>query len=246
MQTRCPTCETIYRLTDEQARAASGMVQCSLCKSFFNAMGNLLDESTGTVVTRPDETGARGGIITVLPKALSAELPAILAEGYVPMRPPAPWWSTMAWSLLILACLVAALGQMAWFNINRLADEELLAPYIERACERLPCMLDKPRDLGKIELLSRDVRTHPTREGALLITATFINRAEFEQPYPQVSLTLSDLSGQVIAYRHFQPHEYISGDRPADGLMPVGVPASMVMEVVDPGEETVSYRFDFL
>ena len=121
-----------------------------------------------------------------------------------------------------------------------------LKPYIEKACQHVPCGLEKQRDLEKIELLSRDVRSHPTRQGALLITATFINRAEFEQPYPQISLTLSNLTGEIIAYRHFMPEEYLGDEVGASSVMAVDVPATMIMEVLDPGNKTVSYRFDFL
>jgi len=43
MQTRCPTCETIFRFTEAQATAASGMVQCGVCHRFFNSMNNRYD-----------------------------------------------------------------------------------------------------------------------------------------------------------------------------------------------------------
>ena len=37
MQTRCPHCETTFRLTEEQLSAAHGKVRCGLCHSIFTA-----------------------------------------------------------------------------------------------------------------------------------------------------------------------------------------------------------------
>ena len=37
MQTRCPHCETVFRLTEEQLSAAHGKVRCGLCHSIFTA-----------------------------------------------------------------------------------------------------------------------------------------------------------------------------------------------------------------
>jgi len=246
MQTRCPTCETIFRFTEAQATAASGMVQCGVCHRFFNSMNNRYDseqQDNGEEVKKP--AYAPGAILSGH-HAGGSQMPAMLAESYIHILPAAPWWSTLSWGLAIILALLAALIQMAWFNVGHLASQAELKPYVELACQRIPCGLEKPRDLKKIELLSRDVRSHPTRKGALLITATFINRADFEQPYPKISLALSNLTGETIAYRHFLPQEYLGADFDADSMMVKDVPATMIMEVRDPGNDTVSYRFDFL
>lgn len=246
MQTRCPTCETIFRFTKAQATAASGMVQCGVCHGFFNAMNNRCDGSEQVSGREPGKPAHTGGVISGVNASGRSDMPAVLAEGYVLMRPTVPWWTTVFWSLVILLGLIGILGQMAWFNVNQLSNQAGLKSYIEKACQHVPCGLEKQRDLEKIELLSRDVRSHPTRQGALLVTATFINRADFDQPYPRIALTLSNLTGEIVAFRHFLPQEYLGDDFDSRSMMTVGVPATMIMEVLDPGNETVSYRFDFL
>lgn len=246
MQTRCPTCETIFRFTAEQATAASGMVQCGVCHGFFNSMNNRQDAGSDKTEDKPARPViAIGGGFS----GISA-LQSSLIDNYVPTRPALPWWATLLWSVAILLALASILGQMAWFNIKKLAAQEDLKPYVEAACNHLPCVLEQQRDLAKIELLSRDVRSHPTRKGALLITATFINRADFRQPYPRVGLILSNLKGENIAARYFLadeylPDEYMKEKTGPQPIMPTEVPSTMVMEVLDPGDETISFRFDF-
>ena len=47
MKTRCPTCETIFRVTPAQLKARSGRVRCGQCQGVFNALESLLDDSNG-------------------------------------------------------------------------------------------------------------------------------------------------------------------------------------------------------
>ena len=47
MKTRCPGCETVFRVTPAQLKARAGKVRCGQCQSVFDALDSLLDESTG-------------------------------------------------------------------------------------------------------------------------------------------------------------------------------------------------------
>jgi predicted Zn finger-like uncharacterized protein len=44
MKTRCPNCQTAFRVTPEQLKARVGKVRCGQCQSVFNALDSLLDE----------------------------------------------------------------------------------------------------------------------------------------------------------------------------------------------------------
>ena len=44
--TRCPQCQTYFRLFPEQLEAADGMVRCGTCLAIFNAHETLLPVST--------------------------------------------------------------------------------------------------------------------------------------------------------------------------------------------------------
>ncbi|TNF92284.1 MAG: DUF3426 domain-containing protein [Gammaproteobacteria bacterium] len=246
MQTRCPSCETIFRLEMEQLNIASGMVQCGVCGRFFNANTNLYATDSNDT----NESGQKPvGFFRDSNREQSfgnGTMPRTLLESHEPVRPPSSPWATFAWSVLIVLTLLLALSQLAWFNINQLAQHKDFRPWVDEVCTKIPCDLEQARYLDKLELLSRDVRSHPTRKNALLITATFINRAEVPQPFPQVELVLSGLTGETVAMRRFTPREYLKGNYHDKILMPPGVPGSMVMEVIDPGDKSVSYRFDFM
>ncbi len=43
MQTRCPACSTVFRITPEQIRVRHGQVRCGRCQRLFNALDSLLE-----------------------------------------------------------------------------------------------------------------------------------------------------------------------------------------------------------
>ena len=45
MKTRCPGCETTFRVTPEQLKARAGKVRCGQCQTVFNALDSLLEEA---------------------------------------------------------------------------------------------------------------------------------------------------------------------------------------------------------
>ncbi|MFT3848072.1 MAG: DUF3426 domain-containing protein [Propionivibrio sp.] len=45
MKSRCPNCQTVFRVTPEQLKARAGKVRCGQCQSVFNALDSLHDEA---------------------------------------------------------------------------------------------------------------------------------------------------------------------------------------------------------
>lgn len=154
--------------------------------------------------------------------------------------------SGIAWSLLAVLLMLALGGQYLFFARADLAQYEPLRPWLQRACTYLGCELPLRHTPEQIELLSRDVISHPRIRSALLINATFVNRASYAQVYPVLQISLSNESGAVVAMRRFQPEEYlVQGARIAAGMVP-GVPVHVVLEVVEPKHSATSFQFEFL
>lgn len=53
MLTRCPSCETHFRVTAEQLKVRAGRVRCGACQHVFNALDSLIEEPTVVVVAAP-------------------------------------------------------------------------------------------------------------------------------------------------------------------------------------------------
>lgn len=54
-----------------------------------------------------------------------------------------------------------------------------LRPSLEAMCGVLDCEIPLRRDLNRLSLVNRDLRSHPSAANALLVKATLINNAPF-------------------------------------------------------------------
>ncbi len=74
MKTRCPDCQTTFRVTPEQLKARAGRVRCGQCQSVFNALDSLLDETGNATLPVPRVTSR-----SVLPEtsALAENRPSV-------------------------------------------------------------------------------------------------------------------------------------------------------------------------
>lgn len=78
--TRCPHCQTRFRVTDEQLKMASGKVRCGHCMGVFNAAEHQIDEAPSAPTPEPRQVSPR-----------KAAEPAPQPEPPAPPKPePAP------------------------------------------------------------------------------------------------------------------------------------------------------------
>ncbi|GMQ97224.1 MAG: hypothetical protein BMS9Abin15_0929 [Gammaproteobacteria bacterium] len=257
MQTRCPHCETVFRITDEQLTAAAGLVRCGQCSRDFYARRYLIRHGSyklGNQTPDLSQPSAPESLRKATSKIdqdevqtqISPDLPPALAETWQAPDSPKRGMSRFLWGTLAMLGILAAVTQGAWIYRTDLYAQASLQPWMERLCKKMDCRLPSQPAPVRIDLLSRDVRAHPTIHGALLVTATLINRGSDRIRWPMIELSLSDLTGRVIALRRFKPDEYLSTEiGRTKGLAP-DVPTTIIMELADPGVDTVSYRFEFI
>lgn len=155
------------------------------------------------------------------------------------------WFATTLWTLGILVLAAALVVQSAYFFRDELARYGSVRPWLVKLCALAECEVPLRKDLSWLEFASRDVRTHPDVPHALLVNVVFVNTASFPQPYPLLQFRLTNLNGATMASRSFQPAEYLDkGTNINKGVMP-NTPVHAKLEIKDPGEQAVSYEFDF-
>ena len=147
----------------------------------------------------------------------------------------------------IIILFALSFSQLAYFRAHELVNLiPSSQPLLEQFCEAVGCHYSGPRDTKKIQLISRDVRLHPKTKKALLISAAMINNAPFAQPYPDIHVRLSDISGNVVAERIFNAKTYMGKLSNPFLLMKSKTPVHINFEVVDPGKDAINFEFTFL
>jgi len=157
------------------------------------------------------------------------------------------WFGRVLWGGVICFLLMLLAAQLVYTNREQLAQYPTAVPVIDALCAVISSFktCDNSRNISQVELLDRDVRSHPKSKNALLITATIINKADFIQPYPVLVMSFSGLNDELIAQRPFQPSEYLGEDVDMEKGMPVKIPVRIMLEIVDPGDEAVNFEFTF-
>lgn len=261
MFTQCPYCHAIYRLDARTLAAASGRVQCGDCEQTFNALASLRDELPGassdwenselpfdlpeSASDEAEESAppAASGVNDEAPDEPSASRngPSATPPGWPAAAPRA----SRFWPAASLALVAGLVAQLVFLAPPAMAGHESLRPVARVLCRLSGCEVPPREALDRLRLASRDVRAHPSVPGALIISATLVNEAEFSQPYPVLEISLGDLQGNQVALRRFAPPTYVPESVDVARGMAPDSRVQVSLEVVDPGQEAVAFRFAF-
>lgn len=222
MRTQCPTCKTVFRIHKEQLKQAEGLVRCGQCQSIFSGDDQLIKN-----------------------KDRVAHTPEMLKRMLLGRKQSTPA-ATLGWSLAITLAALTLLLQFAYLQREWLTTQPHVGHYVETVCHQLTwCTLQPKRDLNQLQLVSRNVYSHPNIDNALMINAVITNTASFPQPFPILLVSMSNVRGQIVAQRYFKSTEYLQLN--ADQLMmEPGKIIPVSVEVLDPGQDALAFELDFL
>ena len=223
MQTRCPSCKTVFRIRKGQLKQSDGLVRCGQCNKTFNGYDELLS--------------------TKEKAAYSPEMLKNMLLGKPTSSPAA----TVTWSLVLTIAGFCLAAQILYMQREWLVKQPLIGNHIDHLCQQLAwCEIRPQRDLSRIQLVSRNVYSHPNIDNALMVNAVITNTAAASQPYPTVLVSLANVRGQTVAQRYFLPGEYLPEATHDDELMEPGKSISINLEVMDPGQNAMSFELDFI
>ncbi len=159
--------------------------------------------------------------------------------------------STVLWSIGILILTATLITEYVWFNRDQLNKIPELQATINTLCQQLKCKNLSIRDPASIELITRNVYSHPNEKSALMVNVTMKNNAAIAQPYPVMQIDFSDIRGDAVAARRFWPKEYLTTEYQQNNseqpyLLQPNTSASISLEIQDPGKQAMTYEFNFL
>jgi hypothetical protein len=102
------------------------------------------------------------------------------------------------------------------------------------------------KDPQQVQLVSRDMHTHPTRSGILVLSLTFVNLAQHSQVFPVLEITLLDVANQPVARRQLQPADYLRPGADTKSGLVTDVYLPVLLELGDPGDQAVGFEIQFL
>lgn len=156
--------------------------------------------------------------------------------------PKSVWRKRLMWAGFSFVAALLLLAQVAWLEFHRLAKTEPYRTVYSGICMVIGCTLPRLEDRSLIATSNLIIRSHPTEPSALVVDVMLENRASFEQRFPALALTFSDLQNHPVAVRRFTPDEYLGGELAGSTHMPVNQPIHIGFAIQDPGDNAQSYR----
>jgi predicted Zn finger-like uncharacterized protein len=224
MLTRCPACDTAFRITPAQLRARAGKVRCGRCNTVFDALASLQDIApAGEAPTAPPPKDAAETAVATPATTVQADMAgrgadaaavALLREDIAPPAAPPPTGrraSGYAWGAASLLALLVLLGQTIYvFRAELALAHPAWRPQLDEFCRLFECDIPLPRKSDLLSIEASDLHADPQRKNLLLLSATLKNRATFVQAYPYLELTLTDLHDQPMIRKVFEPAQYLA------------------------------------
>ncbi|VAW84981.1 hypothetical protein MNBD_GAMMA16-351 [hydrothermal vent metagenome] len=260
MHTQCPHCATLFKISEEQLSAVNGKVRCGFCYRIFIAEESLLDglpnmDSEGNALPEKIHDTADSKTSDISVPAIVETLHTTQNELQEEARKhldeqskkgKASAFTDFFWAFGVLVFTAVFILQYSYFMRDDLAKYASIRPALQQFCHVANCIIPLQRSPAQIKLISREISAHPSIKNALRVRATFINKAPYEQSYPTLKLTLSDLEGKTVAVRHFNPQEYL----PQHTVIAVGIAAQQLTEIQldirDSNKHSTGFELAFL
>jgi predicted Zn finger-like uncharacterized protein len=151
------------------------------------------------------------------------------------------WYQQKLWPTLSILMATLLFFQIAYFKFDYFSRVEPTRTAYLFMCPLFGCDVPPLVDIMEIETTNLIVRNHPKVGEALLVDAILINKAPFEQPFPDLILSFSKLDETPVASRRFTPKEYLGGELAGMKYIPERQPVHIALEIADPGPEAVNY-----
>ena len=265
MYTRCPQCQTVFRITAAQLKVRDGRVRCGRCQHVFAADQHLMPKPAKTAskaapsATRKRAVGkkaaAEANVVAATPaeatpspaQTIALPFPAEAPQHAVPppplvrsqpIRTRSMYWAAGG----VLLILLLAGQTLIFYGYDFARQTPSLRPVIETLCVPFPCRKLPPIDMRHMDLVETQVAPHPRYDKALRIKATLVNRADIVQPYPLLEVSLIDSQGQLVARRAYRPRDYLSKPEAIQKGLPPQVAVSVQLDITSPGAQASGYE----
>jgi predicted Zn finger-like uncharacterized protein len=228
--TLCPTCNTRFKIHQEQLEAHNGLVRCGRCQAIFDAREQLEDGQPSPQLDLPIAP-VSGGAAAVAAKPSDNKIkvakPVTLAQQVAfmdnlddvpsePVKKKHGWLRAIGSALL----LIMLLGQAAYsYRVELAANMPGLKPALTAYCELLQCTVSLPQKADLMSIDASNLEADPAQASVIVLNAILRNRAPYAQAYPSLELTLTDTDDKPLARRIFRPAEYLRpGENEKQGL----------------------------
>lgn len=215
--TRCPACETMFRVESGQLLVSEGWVRCGRCHEAFNAHNHLINLPDVTVSELPLEQAVKAVKPDTPMQVTSEPMPTGSDAALFDLAAHKPGWMDRPLARGVLMALGSLLGAILLLQVLIQERDRIIAQVpsvrqgFESLCQTLGCVAPLAR---QIESVLIDEAAFNRLDGSVYqLSFTLRNAASVDLALPALELTLTDSRGETLVRRAFRPRELQTGVR---------------------------------
>lgn len=211
----CPSCQSRFKVAEDQIKQHQGLVCCGHCFTLFNAQGH-------TQVNAKDTKDSAANSSKSTTKSICK--------------------NSLAVFMLLLLLLSAVLQTVYFLRAEISWRYPSSQTYLKLACKKIGCDIALAKQINLLVLDDTDLLEDEQRLGLMYLSSSIVNQAPFSQAYPTIELILTDIEDRAKYTRQFSPHEYLDhGDDAKLGLAP-GQSLKLRLPLANPDQSIAGYR----
>jgi predicted Zn finger-like uncharacterized protein len=180
--------------------------------------------ATEEVATPPADTGP----------AMRVDIPA---EEPAVARPR----SVVRW-LAAPVALVLMAAQAGWYFFPSWAKNPDMRWLPERICGIAGCELAPLKALDQLLITDVLLRGDPERANLRIVNVLLVNTAPFDQAFPELEVAFRAPTGDLVAWKRFQPGDYLAPELRQRPIIPAKTPVRIELAIEDPGTQSYGYE----
>ena len=240
----CPSCQTRFRVTEEQLAVADGRVRCGACLSVFDGREAAVSDEQTAVLDPVDvllEIQERAQTAAGLDSAKEGEVPQQDDDEKAPESTP-----VKPHPVLFAAAIAAALALLAAGVLMLQYEVYVQDPVLREAYEIVGVELPRYKALDKIDIANPSVDERLGAPEALIVRLDITNTAPRYQRFPNLAVRFHRRDGTSLAdEQRVEPAAYLPSPTQSRRMSP-NQTTPVVLRLDDPGPEAASYSISLL
>lgn len=207
LNTRCPACETVFKVVPDQLKVSSGWVRCGRCAEVFDARAQMLTSISAQAKPATASLPVAAPV-SVAAKTPEASVDAVPELSFVRHAKNKAFWQHPNVVRSLLALLMALTGLLA-FQVVLHQRNELAAMHpglqsgLESFCQAMGCVIEPVKQLEalKIESSSFQKMQESAQGDTYALKVTLKSSAAQPLAVPALELTLTDTNDNPVLRR---------------------------------------------
>lgn len=248
--TRCPHCDTRFKIAAAQLQAQQGQVRCGQCFTPFDARNEFIADEPHPQRIIPDlfEEPPTAEPAMPLVESLtnvdtsldfSQTAPPDLANTDWVVDLPEPVTEenlthgqlkriNILSGLLLGLLLVLLIVQLSYhYRADLFARIPASQAPLQALCKLLTCTIGLPQNSALISIESSNLEADQNNKQLIVLSVLLRNHANYALALPSLELTLNDAQERPLSRRTFQPSEYLLAGRKSSA----GLPANQELDI---------------